>query len=361
MAQQDGERSSALRQMLRAWPKVELHRHLEGSLRVSTVAEIAQRYRLNLPAEDERRLRRLIQMTPQDEASAEAFIAKFGTLRHLYQSPEIIDRIAYEAVIDAAAENIIYLELRFTPVALARERGFPLTEVTDWVLAAVKRAGAETGIIVRLIVSMNRHEDPCLGEQCVALAAERMGNGVVGVDLAGLEDHYTGGAFAPLFRQAREAGLAVTVHAGEWAGPRSVREAVEQLGALRLGHGVRILEDPAVVALVRERDITLEVCPTSNVQTGVVESLARHPLRTLYEIGLRTTINTDDPGISAITLTDEYLNVMQHLHLSMEDLRQHVLNAAQAAFLPPAERGRLVRRLRAELNTAGQATGALAL
>lgn len=358
MAQQGSDPSPALWRMLKALPKVELHRHLEGSLRVSTVAEIARRHRLNLPAEDEERLRRLIQMTPQDKPSAEAFIAKFGVLRHLYRSLEIVDRVAYEAVVDAAAENIVYLELRFTPVALAHAGGFPLGEVADVVLAAVRRAEAETGITVRLIVSMNRHEDPRLGEQCVALAAERMDKGIVGVDLAGLENYYTGGAFAPLFRQAQAAGLAVTVHAGEWAGPQSIREAVEQLGAQRLGHGVRVLEDLSVVALVRERSIALEVCPTSNVQTGVVKSLDKHPLRALYEMGLHTTINTDDPSISGITLTDEYLNVMRHLHLSIEDIKQHVLNAAQAAFLPSAEREGLIRQLRAELNPAEQTTNA---
>lgn len=341
--------------LLRALPKVELHRHLEGSLRLSTVAEIAQAYHLALP-EDIERLRPLVQMTPGDDLSAETFIAKFGVLRSFYRSPEIIDRVAYEAVADAAAEHIVYLELRFTPLALAREMGFPLAEVADWVLAAVRRAEADFGITARLIVSMNRHESPQLGEQCVDIAIERMDRGVVGVDLAGLENHYAGSPFAPAFRKAREAGLAITIHAGEWAGPESVLEAVEELGAMRLGHGVRVIEAPSVAALVRERGIALEVCPTSNIQTGVVKSLDEHPLRALYQMGLLTTINTDDPQVSATTLTNEYLVAMQHLDFTLEDIKQHVLNAAQAAFLPAAEREDLIRRLRAELDPARQAS-----
>lgn len=336
-------------------PKVELHRHLEGALRLETIAAVAQQHRLALPINDHDKLRRLVQMASGDAPGVEAFLSRFGTLRGLYRSPEIIDRVTYEAVADAAAEHIAYLELRFTPAALAHAMGFPLQEVSDWVLAAAWRAGADFGIDVRLILSVNRHEDVRLAEQCVEIAADRMSSGVAGVDLAGLENRHSGGPFAAVFAQAREAGLSVTIHAGEWAGPPSVREAIEELGAMRLGHGVRAIEDPEVVALVRERGIALEVCPTSNLHTGVVASLDAHPLRALYEMGLHTTINTDDPGISDITLTGEYVVAMQHLDFTLDDIKRHVLNAAQAAFLPAPERDALVHSLRARLYPTEQA------
>ena len=297
-------------------------------------------------------------MTPDDANSADVFISKFDTLRHFYQSPAIIDRVAYEAVADAAAENITYLELRFTPIALAREKGYDLRDVADWVIGAVNRAQQDFGIDVRLIVSMNRHESVELGDQFVDLAIERMDRGIVAVDLAGLENRFPGAPFEPVFRKAREAGLAVTIHAGEWAGADSISEALDLLGATRLGHGVRILEDPNLVARAIEQNICLEVCVTSNVQTGVAPTLEGHALPQLYGVGLLTTINTDDPSISAINLTDEYVIAAQAFDFGLSDLKQHIMNSARAAFLTSAERAALIKRLQASLYPSEEKTAA---
>lgn len=338
-----------LYETLKAMPKIDLHRHLEGSLRLGTMTEIAREYQMDLPGNDPEAFKHLVQITPEDELDADVFLSKFKTLRLFYRSREIIERVAYEAVADAAAENIVYMELRFTPIALARLQDYALSDVTDWVIAATQRARSDFGIDVRLIVSMNRHESVELGEEVVEIALARQDQGVVGVDLAGAENKFSGAPFARVFRKARASGLNVTIHAGEWAGPESVREAVDLLGANRLGHGVRIIQDSDMIRVAREKGIALEVCPTSNWQSGVVPSLEQHPLRDLYQVGLLTTINTDDPSISAINLTDEYLRVMEHLQFSLDDIKQHVMNAAHASFLPIGEREMLINKLKAQL------------
>ncbi len=339
-----------LYETLKGIPKVELHRHLEGSLRLTTLAEIARQCRMDLPGYEVEDIRSLVQMTVEDEANPGAYLSKFGALRGFFQSPEIIDRLVYEAVADAAADGIVYFELRFTPMALARAKSFPLADVTDWAIAAAERGSRDFGIEVRLIVSMNRHESVELGHEVARIAIERMDRGIVGLDLAGAENKYLGEEFAPIFSMAREAGLGVTIHAGEWAGPESIVLAVERLGALRLGHGVRVIEDAGVLQMTRERGIVYEVCPTSNVQSGVSRSYEQHPLRIMYRTGLLTTLNTDNSSVSGVTLSQEMLRAIEYQGFTLGDLKQQILTAARAAFLPPADRNRLVSHLSAALD-----------
>ncbi|NDJ54564.1 MAG: adenosine deaminase [Chloroflexi bacterium] len=355
MDYRESNANTELYRLIESLPKIELHRHLEGSLRLSTLAAIAQEFKIELPRYDPMRnpdfyydiedFRPYVQIMPDDEPASSIFLSKFKTLRHFYRSPEVIDRVVYEAVADAALENIVYMELRFTPIALAREKNYPLPEVVDWVISAVQRGSADFDMDVRLIVSMNRNEPPELGAQFLDIAIDRMADGIVGIDLAGDENRYPGRPFASIFQKARDAGLAVTIHAGEWAGPESVREAIDLLGARRLGHGVRIIQDSFMVRLARERQIAFEVCPTSNVQSGVSHSLSQHPLLDLYQVGLMTTINTDDPSICGINLTDELVATVEHLGFSLEDLKRNVVNAAHASFLPDPDRSALVQRI----------------
>lgn len=354
MDHNNGTHDPALYERLKALPKIELHRHLEGSLRLSTLVEVARRHNMDFPVYDAEIIRPMVQITDKDATNAAAYLSKFAVLRSFYQSPDMIDRVVYEAVEDAAAENIVYFELRFTPIALTREKGYALEDVTDWVIAAVNRAKQKFGIEVRLIASMNRHESVEQGQQVADIAIDRMDRGIVGLDLAGAEGEHPGTQFAPIFEKAREAGLAVTIHAGEWRGPESIALAIETLNAMRLGHGVRVVEDSKVLQMARERQIAFEVCPTSNIQSGVVRSFASHPLRDMYQIGLLTTINTDNTSVSGINLTDEYFRAMQYLGFSLDDIKRHVLNAAKASFLPPAAKEQLVSRLSAEFqpNTA---------
>ena len=333
-------------EIYRSFPKVELHRHLEGSLRLETILDVAQTYHIDIPGSDG--LRPLVQVVPSDPRTSRNFLSKFETLRKFYRSPEVIERITKEAIADAAADNVRYLELRFTPVALSKVDGFPLNEVMDWVIAGVNKGQDQHQVTTRLIVSVNRHESLELAAQVVRLAVEHRDSGIVGLDLAGDENGYPSSPFEPIFREAREDGLNITVHAGEWGSVENVAEAINLFKADRIGHGVRVMDDPGIVDLAGERGTTFEVCVTSNYQSGVVASVSEHPLRSMLEANLNATIHTDDPGISQITLSDEYQLVCEQLGVSLVSLRERVLAAARAAFLPQEERDSLVATLKGE-------------
>ncbi len=328
-------------------PKVELHRHLEGSLDFGTMLEVARSNKLDVPL-SAAELHPLVQVTDGEPFTHTNFLSKFSTLRKFYCSEEVIKKFSRQSIAAAAADNIRYMELRFTPVALSRVHGFELPDVMDWVIESVTEAADAYGVKTRLIASMNRHESVELAEAVTRLAIERKDNCIVGIDLAGNEVDFPSEPFAPLFKEAKEAGMRITVHAGEWSGPQNVVEAIELLGAERIGHGVRVLEDPEAVKLALERKVTFEVCVTSNYQTGVFPSLKAHPLLQMIEAGLDVTINTDDPSVSQIELTDEYQLAVESLKLTLDQLREAMLDAARAAFLPEEERDELVAALEKE-------------
>jgi adenosine deaminase len=318
-----------------AIPKLDLHRHLEGSLRLNTLIEIGRAHGLDISSTGQ--LRSLVQVNSREPYTFQNFLSKFETLRLFYRSPEVISRITREAVEDAAKDHLRYLELRFTPVALSKAQGFSLAAVMNWVCEGARQAEEDTGIQVRLIASVNRHESMELAEQVALLAAERRGNGIIGLDLAGNEAQFSGLPFAPIFQEARQSGLRITVHGGEWGGASNVSDAILHLGAERIGHGVRVLEDPNTVAIARERSTIFEVCITSNYQSGVVQPLDEHPIVRMLQEGLNVTINTDDPSVSQITLGNEYKLVCEKVGLSLDELRDRVMAAACGCFLPPEE------------------------
>lgn len=332
-----------------ALPKVELHRHLEGSLRLSTMLDIARKHGVTVPV-SMMNLSGLVQVQDQDPLTFSNFLDKFKTLRLFYRSPDVIHRVTREAVEDAAKDHVRYLELRFTPVALSRAEGFPLHDVMDWVITSAAEAAKEFDIKVGLIASVNRHESPELAEQVAWLAVEHMGRGMLGLDLAGNEAEFKTQPFHEIFKEAKESGLHITIHAGEWGPAENVRDAIENLGAERIGHGVRVLEDESVMALAREREIAFEVCPTSNFQTGVVKEFEKHPLPRMLAAGLRATINTDDPSISRITLSHEFQQAHEKLNMPMDALKKCVLIAAEESFLPETEKTDLVASLKKEMN-----------
>ncbi|MCK6576766.1 MAG: adenosine deaminase [Anaerolineae bacterium] len=340
----------ALLQQARALPKIELHRHLEGSLRINTLLSIGMEHRLTLPSTTEEGLRPFVQLMPGEPRNWQQFLGKFAVLRQFYRSKSIIQRVTHEVIADAAADNVRYLELRFTPQALNNLMKCAFDDIVDWVCAAAAEAAAAHDIQCALILSMNRHEAVEVAESVIETAIAFKDRGIVGIDLAGQESGFSSQPFARLFERAKAAGLFITVHAGEWSGAENIREAVESLGANRIGHGVRAGEDPAVVQMLIERGIPLEVCPTSNVDSGVIGTYAEHPITALYQAGVRTTLNTDDPLISNITLSDEYAAAMRLLKFSIGDIRRHILTAADSAFLPAEGRTALVARFRSWLD-----------
>jgi adenosine deaminase len=335
----------------RSLPKIELHRHLEGSVRLDTLIDIAREYSFEMPEYDAEMLRPFVQMMPGETRNAQHFLAKFQTLRQFFRSASVIRRVAREAVLDAAADQVRYMELRFTPRALSNILNCSFEEVIEWVGSEVQQAATETGTQVRLILSMNRHESVEIGEAVIEAAVGFRHLGVVAIDLAGMEEGHPAAPFQAIFERARADGLGITIHAGEWAGAENVREAVERLHAERIGHGVRSIEDDVLVDWLAERGVTLEVCPTSNLHSGVVSTWDQHPLKPLYRRGVFTTINTDDPLVSDLRLSDEIANVIEYLALSWDDVKQQTLYAARSAFLPPEEREALVRQFSEWLNT----------
>ncbi len=324
-------------------PKVELHRHLEGSLRVKTLEEIARREKITLPPNSN--IARLVQVQQDEPQDFRNFLSKFDTLRKFYLSKELIERYTRETLEDAAADGILYLELTFTPPALSRISGFDLGEVMDWVTEAARLAAQACGVEARLLVSINRHESIELAEQVVEQAVRRIHQGIAGLSMAGNEAEFPAVPFLQIFRYARTKGLALVLHAGEWGGAANVREALELFDADRIGHGVHVMDDESVVELARKRGVPFEVCLMSNLQSGVAASLTDHPLLRMLAAGLNVTLHTDDPGISNITLSDEYRLAVEGLGLPPEQLRACILNAARAAFLPPNEKTTLLERI----------------
>lgn len=318
--------------------KVDLHRHLEGAVRPATVADICRTYRIELPTYDPDELAGLLCHTRPTESLAE-FLIPFRTIKFCFVDREAIARIAYEAVEDAYLDNVRYVELRFSPEFMAFYYRLALTDVMDGIVEGVGLAVSRMPVIAKLIVSISRDLNPDTMQRpwptpssLAQLAVEYADRGVVGLDLAGKENGYPPGLFAEPFTIARDAGLGITVHAGEDAGAESIRDAVQHLGATRIGHGVRIVEDPEVIRMVRDLGITLETCPTSNVLTHAVDSLDHHPFRQLFDEGIRVTVNSDDPTVCGIKLSDEYALVMDKFGFTLDELRKLIRNAEQAAF-----------------------------
>ena len=349
--QERSEERAGLRQELGALPKVDLHRHLEGSLRLQTLADIAQEHGIDLPSRDIEYLRRFATVT-DDEPDFHCFLEKFGFLRRFYPTQAAVERVAYEAVADAAADNVKYLELRFNPVALSVVHGFSLDRVTTWVCDAVVKAQRDQGVTANLILQIGRDADLQIASEIADVALAHRDSGVVGIDLAGDESRYSARRCAGVFQRAGQEGLNVTVHAGEAGGAANIQEAVQALKAQRIGHGVRVVENSDVVRLVLDRGVTFEVCPTSNLLTGVAGYRTPHPLPDMLALGLRVTINTDDPSVCDTTLTDEYLVAMLEMGVTLEQIKRAIVTAVEGSFQPPEERGRMVEWFRQELGLA---------
>lgn len=326
-------------------PLIDLHRHLDGNVRLTTILDVARTYGIRLPANTVEGLRPYAQIQGV-AASVMDFIVRFDLLKLICVDEDVVARIAEENVEDAANEGIDYIELRCSPAFMGERYGLDPTRVLAAVCRGVRAGMARYPVQAQIIGIMSRHmgEESCWRELEAAIAL--MSEGVVGIDLAGDEANFPGTRFVKHFARARAAGLRITVHAGEAAGAWSVRQAIEELGAERIGHGVRAIEDPAVLQLIAERKIALEVCPTSNVQTQTVSSYESHPLPQLLRRGLLVTLNTDDPGISAIDLPCEYRIARDRLGLTAEELRTLQAHALSAAFIDEATRAALRHKAR---------------
>lgn len=326
--------------MRNGYPLVELHRHLDGNVRLATVLDIARRHQVDLPAWTLEELRPYVQVTER-EPSLMAFIAKFDVLRRVVVDYDAVRRIVRENLEDAVADGIDYIELRFSPRFMAEYHGLDVIGVAEAACDALEEARGKIPVLAKLIGIISRHYGAEAGWLELEAAVRCRDRGMVALDLAGDEANFPGNLFVDHFRKAREEGLRITVHAGEAAGAASVRQAIMELGAERIGHGVRSVEDPAVVNLIAERRIHLEVCPTSNIHTSTLPDYASNPLPAFLRRGLSVGINTDDPSISGIDLPHEYRIARTELGLSEDEILQLQKNALEAAFLTAEERAEL--------------------
>jgi len=324
----------------RTLPLIDLHRHLDGSVRLSTVLDLAERHGIALPARDLEGLRPHVQVEGR-APGVMAFISRFRWLLEVMVSPEACRRIAYENVEDARGEGIDYLELRFSPWFMAERHGLDPAAVVEAVADGVAAGRREFGVPVGLIGILSRTYGPEVAtRELEALLAHR--SSLVALDLAGDEARFPAALFADHFRRARDAGWRVTVHAGEAAGAQSVWSSIRDLGATRIGHAVRAIEDPRLVEHMSRHGIGVEANLTSNVQTRAVAEFAAHPLRRYLDAGVLANLNTDDPAISGIDLRHEFEVAAPAAGLTAAHARRAQQCAIEMAFLDASERRALV-------------------
>ena len=333
------------RELLKRLPKAELHVHLDGCIRPATMIELARAQGVRLPADEPEALARA--MFVRNAQSLEEYLEKYTVTLSVMQTAAALERIAYEFVVDSAAENVRYVEARYCPAL--HTPALTYAQAVEAPLAGLKRAEAETGTVARLIVCGLRTLAPRVSLDLARLAVDYRNDGVVAFDLAGSERGHPAGDHARAFEHARGHGLACTCHAGEGDGPESIRQALEICGAQRIGHGTRLGEDPDLAAFVCDHGIPLEICLTSNLHTHTVTDLATHPAREYLRKGCAVTLNTDSRLMDRTTLTDEYLVAHEALGLGRAELEQMLLNTFRAAFLPETEKAALLERVTREL------------
>jgi adenosine deaminase len=328
------------------FPLVDLHHHLDGSLRLETILELGLKHNLPLPAKTLEGLRPFVQVsTPQPGVMD--FIQKFEWMTGVLVDYTACRRVAYENVEDAALEGIDYIELRYSPWFMAKAHKLKPEGVIEAVTDGVRAGEYDFHIRANQIGILSRHYGPAVAfKELNALLAHQ--DEFVGLDLAGDEANFPGSLFVEHFTLARNAGWHITVHAGEAAGPESIWQAIDQLGAQRIGHAVHAPRDSVLVDYLRENCIGVECNLTSNVQTSTVADYPSHPLRFFLENQLLASINTDDPGISAINLGYEYETAAPMAGLSREQIFQAQRNGLNTAFITPEEKQQLILKKQAK-------------
>lgn len=333
---------------VKALPKVELHRHLEGCISATLLLEIAQEYRVKLPTTNLEVLRSLIQIKGQ-AANLKEFLDTFYWLGMAFPTLEAVERVAYCVCRDCARDNIRCLELRFSPVFMSLEKPHSWDSLLHAVLKGARQAEEDFPIEVGFIIGISRSNPLGKAMRAVDIAGTYSGLGVVGLDLFGDEEAFPPELFTTAFQAARESGLNITVHAGEGGGETNIQVAIEELGAARIGHGVKIINDRKMMDWVREKGIPLEICLTSNVKTRTVPSLQDHPVRRLYDSGIKISLNTDDPAICDTTLTREYILAMEHFGFTLSEIKDLISDSLEQSFLEEYRKTKLRPILQQEL------------
>ncbi|MEO8608279.1 MAG: adenosine deaminase [Chloroflexota bacterium] len=328
-----------LADFIRLMPKVELHVHVLGAISSETLLKLARKNHVELPADTVDGLNRWYTYT--DFAH---FVEVYLQIADCIRTPDDIELITREFLIEQAAQNILYTEMTYTPY-YATLKGITFSEQLEAINRATSWAQAELGVQMGWVIDIPREVTPDVGMMVAEWAGGAMHDGVIALGLGGPEIGNPPEKFSEAFAYAQKIGLPSVPHAGETVGAESIWGALRALNAVRIGHGVRCLEDPVLVTELHARQIPLEVCPTSNVCLHVAPDFAHHPLPKLLEAGLYVTLNSDDPAMFNTTLTDEFRLAAEHFNFDAALLEQLVMNAARAALLPPEQRESLIQKL----------------
>jgi adenosine deaminase len=333
--------------IIKAMPKTDLHVHLDGSVRIPTLIELANKQNINLPASNPKDLEKLL--VPGTKCkNLEDYLRPFDIVLSVLQQEEALYRVAYELAEDAAEENVWYMEIRYSPI-LHTKAGMKLTTIIDAVLAGLREAEKKYEIKTGVIVCGMRNISPESSMMLADLAVAYKHRGVVGFDLAGLEESHPAKHHREAFYRILNNNINTTAHAGEAYGPESIHQAIHYCGAHRIGHGTRLIEDGDLLNYVNDHRIPLEICLTSNVQTKATPSFEKHPLKFYYDFGLRTTINTDNRLISNTTVTKELGLAVKYANLNINDLKTIIVAGYKSAFLPMRERAIMLNLVNNEL------------
>jgi adenosine deaminase len=333
--------------LLHALPKTDLHCHLDGSLRLRTMLELAEEQKVSLPADSEEGLARAIKVGERHR-SLEEYLKGFEITLSVLQTEAALYRAAYELALDAHEENCRLLEVRYAPV-LHLSKGLKPTVVVEAVLEGLRAASRETGIIAGVLVCGIRNMSPQTSLRLAELSVAYKNKGVLGFDLAGAEHGNPAKDHQEAFQLILNNNINCTVHAGEAYGPPSIAQALHYCGAHRIGHGVRLREDGDLLNYVNDHRIPLECCPSSNVQTGAVAEIASHPFKFFLDFGIRVTVNTDNRLITDTTVTKELSILSRQFGLTIEDLKNTLVAGFKSAFLTFHDRAQLVRAARKEM------------
>jgi adenosine deaminase len=334
-------------ELFQSLPKADLHVHLDGSLRLATIIDLAREENVKLPSHDPAELRRIMHLGENCGSLAE-YLKAFDVTLKVMQTESSLFRIAYELGEDAAGENVRYMEVRYAPM-LHTKRGLKLTRVIEAVLAGLKDARDKFGIESNVIVCGIRNVSPASSLEMAEIAVAYKGRGVVGFDLAGAEYDHPAKHHRAAFQLVRDNNINVTIHAGEAYGPESIAQAIHVCGAHRIGHGCRLREDGDLLHYVNDHRTPLECCPSSNVQTGAVRDLSSHPLKLYFNLGLRVTINTDNRLVTDTTVSKELWLCHTQMGMSFRDIKSMIMAGFKSSFLPFHERHGHLRRVGQEL------------
>lgn len=337
---------SITREMIMQMPKTDLHVHIDGSMRVETILDLAKKQKVELPAKDPKKLKKLL--VKKDSKDLVDYLGAFDITLMVLQEKDGITRATYELCEDAAKENVWYMEIRFAPI-LHINKGLRLAEIVDAVLDGMERAEADFGIKTGLIICGMRHLNPDITLRIAQLAVAYKNRGVVGFDLAGAEKDFPAKEHRESFFLILNNNINCTIHAGEAYGPKSISEAIHYCGAHRLGHGTRLVEDGDLLNYVNDHRMPMEICLNSNIHTKSVNSLKEHPFRLFYDYGLRVTINTDNRTVSDTTVTNELYTAVMNFGLTFEELKNVILFGFKSTFQSYKDKVKMINRVLLEM------------